>query len=383
LLYYICHKFNIIETKKLHIVSFDVPFPADYGGVIDVFYKIKALHEAGVEIILHCFNYGRAIAPILEEFCIEVFYYKRNLSPHLLLLQTPFVVNSRNSQILLNRLAADNYPILFEGLHTCKILNNKLIEHKAKFVRTHNIEHDYYKSLSLAESKFSKKKYFALEANKLEKFESVLTHAQGIAAISKNDNLYLNTKGYNSVHVSAFHSNNKIKCKTGNGNFVLYHGNLAVAENDIAAKFLLEKVFSKTNIPLIIAGNKPSKELILLAQKNKNVQLKHTISNEEIIELIKDAQINFLPTFQPTGIKLKLLAALFNGRFCMANSQMVANTGLEKYCIVEDDLDRIINNLENYFIKDFNQTEFNFRKQIESSEFSNSYNCNKLIDLIF
>ena len=104
---------------------------------------------------------------------------------------------------------------------------------------------------------------------------------------------------------------------------------------------------------------------------------------EEIIELIKDAQINFLPTFQPTGIKLKLLAALFNGRFCMANSQMVANTGLEKYCIVEDDLDRIINNLENYFIKDFNQTEFNFRKQIESSEFSNSYNCTKLIDLIF
>jgi len=351
--------------------------------VIDVFYKIKALHEAGVEIILHCYNYGRAVAPILKEFCVEVFYYKRNLSPYLLVLNTPFVVNSRNSQVLLKRLASDNYPILFEGLHTCKLIDNKLIAHKSKFVRTHNIEHDYYKSLSSAESKFSKRKYFSMEAKKLEKFEEVLKHAKGIAAISKNDNLYFNSKGYNSLHVSAFHSNNKTKCKTGKGKFVLYHGNLVVAENDIAAKFLIEKVFSKTDIPLTIAGNKPSKELISLVEKNKNVQLKHNISNEEIIELVKEAQLNFLPTFQPTGIKLKLLAALFNGRFCMANSQMVLNTGLEKYCIVEDNPTLMLKKLEEYFFKDFSQEELNFRQQIEKSEFSNSYNCQKLIELIF
>ncbi len=28
--------------EHIHLISFDVPFPADYGGVIDVFYKIKA-----------------------------------------------------------------------------------------------------------------------------------------------------------------------------------------------------------------------------------------------------------------------------------------------------------------------------------------------------
>ena len=383
MLYYICHKFSIIETKKLHIVSFDVPFPADYGGVIDVFYKIKALQEAGVEIILHCYNYGRAIAPVLEEFCVKVYYYKRNLSPYLLLLKTPFVVNSRNSKLLLERLAKDNYPILFEGLHTCKLLDDKRIAKKNKFVRTHNVEHDYYKLLALAETRFSKKQYFALEANKLKKFEKVLSHAQGIAAISKNDNLYFQSQWYNSHHISAFHSNSKIKCKKGKGKFVLYHGNLVVAENDVAAKFLIEKVFSKTKIPLIIAGNKPSKELILLVEKNKNVELQNTISNEEIIELIKEAQINFLPTFQPTGIKLKLLAALFNGRFCMANSLMVSNTGLEKYCVVEDNPLQMIKNLEYYFEKDFSEEELLFRKQIETSEFSNAYNCKKLIELIF
>ena len=39
-----------ISIKKLHIVSFDVPFPPNYGGVIDVFYKLIELKKLGVEI---------------------------------------------------------------------------------------------------------------------------------------------------------------------------------------------------------------------------------------------------------------------------------------------------------------------------------------------
>ena len=45
--------------KHLHIVSFDVPWPANYGGVIDVFYKVKALSAKGIRIHLHAFEYGR------------------------------------------------------------------------------------------------------------------------------------------------------------------------------------------------------------------------------------------------------------------------------------------------------------------------------------
>ena len=48
-----------MENKRLHIVAFDVPFPANYGGAIDVFYKLKALHQLGIRITLHCFEYGR------------------------------------------------------------------------------------------------------------------------------------------------------------------------------------------------------------------------------------------------------------------------------------------------------------------------------------
>ena len=77
--------------NHLHIISFDVPYPANYGGVIDVFYKMKALHEAGIKIHLHCFEYGRPAAKELESLCEKVYYYKRNMSKLQLFSKLPFV----------------------------------------------------------------------------------------------------------------------------------------------------------------------------------------------------------------------------------------------------------------------------------------------------
>lgn len=47
-----------MSDKFLHIVSFDIPYPVNYGGVIDVYYKIEALHKKGIKVILHNFKYG-------------------------------------------------------------------------------------------------------------------------------------------------------------------------------------------------------------------------------------------------------------------------------------------------------------------------------------
>ena len=58
-----------MPENHLHIVSFSVPFPANYGGVIDVFYKLKALHKAGMKIHLHCYQYDRSEAPELNTYC--------------------------------------------------------------------------------------------------------------------------------------------------------------------------------------------------------------------------------------------------------------------------------------------------------------------------
>ncbi len=79
----------------LHVISFDIPFPANYGGVIDVYYKLVWLHKLGLKIHLHCFEYGRAHSKELEAVCEKVSYYHRNtdLMSHISLL--PYNVKSR------------------------------------------------------------------------------------------------------------------------------------------------------------------------------------------------------------------------------------------------------------------------------------------------
>ena len=110
------------SDKHLHIVSFDIPYPANYGGVIDVFFRIKALSERGVKIHLHCFEYGREHSEYLESFCYSVNYYKRDTKLTKIFSSLPYIVCSRNSEELLNNLKKDDYPILLEGLHCCMLL---------------------------------------------------------------------------------------------------------------------------------------------------------------------------------------------------------------------------------------------------------------------
>ena len=129
----------------VHIVSFNVPYPADYGGVIDVFYKLKSLHSLGVKIYLHCFTYGRKEAIELEKYCEKVYYYQRKIGPFYLCNKLPYIVVTRNSKVLLHNLMGIQGPIIFEGLHSCYWIQHSNLRNHYKIVRTHNIEHEYYK----------------------------------------------------------------------------------------------------------------------------------------------------------------------------------------------------------------------------------------------
>ena len=61
------------SRKQLHVVSFNIPYPADNGGLIDVYCKLNALKKAGASIILHCYEYGRPHAQELNEYCVQFF----------------------------------------------------------------------------------------------------------------------------------------------------------------------------------------------------------------------------------------------------------------------------------------------------------------------
>ena len=206
--------------------------------------------------------------------------------------------------------------------------------------------------------------------------------ADYVAAISSADAKDLSTRYKNVHHITAFHPNEEVKIKEGLGKFCLYHGNLEVGENNEAALYLVNQVFSKIKTPLIIAGRKPSKELVSAVSNYSHISIKANINTQDIDELIKTAQINVLPTFQATGIKLKLLVALFTGRHCIVNSPMVANTGLEKLCSIQDSPESMTKEISRLFEMQFDMQEKQKREEVLIENFSNESNVKKLISLI-
>ncbi|MCB0738252.1 MAG: mannosyltransferase, partial [Bacteroidetes bacterium] len=324
-----------MKTKKLHIISFDIPYPANYGGIIDVFYKIKALHQIGVEITLHCFQYGgKEQQAALLNYCKEVFYYPRNTFMNPFLGKLPYIVKTRNSRTLFERIQADNNPILFEGLHSCYWLNDLIVDSRITLVRNHNIEGDYYNHLARVEQNPIKRRYFIREAKLLNAFEPIIAKATKALAISPSDHDLLNARYGNSEYLPVFHSNSHVVINQNKEPFCLYHGNLSVGENDEAACYLVEHVFNHLPYKLVLAGNNPSERLKGLVNENGRCELKSKLSVKEIDELIGKAFLNVLPTFQATGIKLKLLNALHRGGHCLVNNEMVEETGLESLCFI-------------------------------------------------
>jgi len=370
----------------LHIVSFDIPYPANYGGVILIFNQIKALHEQGVKIILHCFQYGeRTPQPELEKYCEEVHYYKRSRSVIYQLSLTPFIMNTRKSRALIKRLRKDNYPILFEGIHTASYVWHKRLRGRQKLLRMHNIEWQYYESLSrlTPPTEVFEKTYYFIESIKLQRIEpKVVLHADEIIAISTTDAAYYREMKANTHYIPAFHPNSQVESQTGRGEYVLFHGKLSVPDNERAAFWLLENVFSKIDIPFVIAGMEPSARLRDLVQPYEHVRLVENPDDREMNNLIARAHINLLVSFQSSGIKLKLINALFRGRFCIVNEHMVSGTGLSKLCYVRNSANAIRQTVEALSNTPFEQSKIEERRTVLDQQFSNRENAKKLMALI-
>ncbi|MBN2774502.1 MAG: hypothetical protein JXR31_09665, partial [Prolixibacteraceae bacterium] len=252
----------MMQENKLHIVSFDVPYPPDYGGVIDVFYKLRGLSEVGIKIYLHCYQYGRNKSPELEKFCEKVFYYPRKTGIKYAFSKKPYIVAGRKHPELLKNILQLKAPVLFEGLHSCFFIDHPELKNYRKILRAHNIEHDYYSQLTNSESSFFKRTYFKKEAIKLKRYERVIQHAESVISISPSDQEYFQNIHPSAKFVPAFHEFDSVCSLPGKGDYFLFHGNLSVPENIKSVHYLLDEVFKGLKIKLVIAGKNPSRSLL-------------------------------------------------------------------------------------------------------------------------
>ncbi len=366
-----------MSPLTVHIVSFDIPFPANYGGVIDVYYKIRALHAAGVKIHLHCYEYRRSRAPELEQYCQTVQYYRRRTDLAANFSIKPYIVATRMSEELINNLLKDDSPMLFEGLHTCGFLDDRRLQGRFLIYRESNIEHHYYYHLFRAEKNPVSKLFFLAESARLKLFQKTLEHASMMLSVSRDDTDYLQSQfpGKRILTLPSFHPHNEVNILGGRGNYALYHGNLSVAENSLAAKFLISHVWEDSFPDLVIAGLNPPAWLLKMARERSNIRFISNPSDDQMHRLIREAQVNIMVTFQPTGLKLKLLNALFNGRFCLVNPHMIAGTALGDLCTLASTPEEFKASTLEIFSREFDKSLVSKRESVLMTTYSNQNNC--------
>ena len=371
-----------MQPLKLHIVSFDIPYPPDYGGAIDVFYKIKNLSEAGVEIYLHCPVYGgRQPSDVLEQLCKKVWYYPRKTSIGGLSLFYPYTVYSRRSKMLLRNLIEVDAPILFDGVSASFYLNHHSLKGRVMILRNQNVEQDYFRLLGLRESNLLKKIYYLVESRLLKNYENNLGSADAFFTVALHDHEFFKDKYPRAVHlyIPSFQPYDDVKSQPGTGKYAAYHGNLGLAENKEAVVYLLKNIIPHIEFPFLIAGRNPDAEIQGLVKNIRNCDLVANPSMEQMERIISEAQIQVLPTFQNTGLKLKLLHALFNGRHVVVNDEMVHGTGIESACSVAHTSDEMIRLIEELKDQPLEDSEIVRRKKLLHLHYDNKSNAEKIV----
>ncbi|MEI2708555.1 MAG: glycosyltransferase family 4 protein [Chitinophagaceae bacterium] len=229
--------------------------------------------------------------------------------------------------------------------------------------------------------------YYLRESKLLKNYEfSMAKKATAFWGVTKKDvDVYRNELGCNNIDFLPLYLPNNwdIQIKEGIGGYCLYQADLSVDANERAAIWLLKEVFSTMELPLVIAGKNPSEKLEQLAHSFNHTCIVANPNEQEMQDMIAKAHINILPSYSNTGIKLKLLNALFNGRHCVVNDATVEGTGLEKLCHIANDATTMQHTIEQLFSQSFSNCEIGMRKELLNKIFNNDNNAAQQVEWIW
>ena len=99
--------------------------------------------------------------------------------------------------------------------------------------------------------------------------------------------------------------------------------------------------------------------------------------------MIAKAQINILPSLNNTGVKLKLLNALFNGRHCLVNKAGVEGSGLDNICQIAEDAEDFKTAISYLYNIPYTQEENEKRQQALQQLYCNHKNLEKIVEVLW
>ncbi|MDI1316516.1 hypothetical protein [Flavobacterium sp.] len=369
-----------MQKKELHIVSFENPFPPDFGGVIDVYYKVKALHSLGFTIYLHCYYEDRCeVSSSLKAITEKVYLYKKNKNPFFVFSKYPLPVVCRFDKSLIENIKKHDAPILFEGLHSTMILRKAELDNK-KYLRLHNIESNFYFGMSKSETNLVKKIVYYFVAQKYLDYQKTIADFDCTFALSRYEFDEAKKITKSCVYVPVFHGNESSKELSEFGNYAFYHGDLRLSDNKRAALFLIEVFREIPDYNLIIASSN-GKDLIEAKSKTlSNVKFVEIESENHLDELFANAHINTMLSFQESGTKLKVINSLFKSRFCLINKHMVDDENVLSLCEIAENKQDFIDKVNVLKTKPYNQNEI--RKKVLMNVLNDKENAKRIEEKI-
>lgn len=366
-----------MQNKPLHIICFDNPFPPDFGGVIDVFYKVKALHALGFEIYLHCYHDDRyEVSNELKAITKEVYLYKKNKNPLFVFSKFPLPLICRFHKDIIGNVKKHDAPILFEGLHSTMILQKTKLTNK-KYLRLHNIESNFYAGMSKSETNLVKKILYYFVSKKYIEYQKIIPNFDYVFALSQHEYSEAKKMNINSIYVPVFHGNESNAILSEFGNYAFYHGDLRLSDNKRAAQFLIEVFAAIPDYNLIIASSNGKQFVESNSRNVSNVKFVEIKNEKQLDELFANAHINVMLSFQEAGTKLKVINSLFKSRFCLINKNMVDDERVLSLCEIADTKQDFIKKVNDLKTKPYTQNES--RKQVLNDVLNDTNNA-KLIE---
>lgn len=362
----------------IHIVYLKYRHSTVSANPSDLLNMIKALHQSGQKIHLHCFYPGRIQLAEVKESCLEISTYADELSKdNYNTKNTRRVITSEKSRLIKN-LKRDNNPIICHGFQSSKtIFESPDMKGRNFLFRLTRNEPQYLLDLAKV-TPWGFRKFFYLLGWLQTKglFTKLLTHRKIAHCIDSIDNS-------NSIlNVAEFRGPSETFYKQGLGSFCLYHADLSKRENEFAAQWLLEHVFNELEIPFVIAGKDPSEELEQAAHVRMHTCLVSNPSEMELKELIKKAQIVLQPSFIDHQSKIDALPDLLLGRHVLVNAKAVKMNPFESLLAIAETLEEFRNKTESLFNREFLEEEKNARLHVISQIESDETKAKKMISLM-
>lgn len=318
-----------IPLRILQITN-RIPFPLNDGGNIATYNVTYFLNEAGHQVTMASLNTKKHYQDpaVLKDITAEIFDVSIDTTITSLGLlkglfqKMPYNIkrfqSSAFNQLLIDLLSKNTYDIIqIEGSYMALYISSLRKYSKAKIVlRSHNIEHEIWRRMSLNESNPLKKLYFSMLAQKIKKFEDKSLHEfDAIIAITARDADYYKNQNFKGIltyinagaNLELFVPNHS---KVISGSICFLAG-LDWLPNRQGLDWFLSEIWQKVlikypYIKLHIAGKEMPESYYAL--QSTQIEIHGTVP--DAVEYLQKYEIFVVPLLSGGGMRLKVVEGM-------------------------------------------------------------------------